>query len=262
MMVGEGRARERGGVGMVVSGQRRTRRNDRSGRWLSHAVLASFAVLLPLVLAACSVPAAPPLRQGTADFSGGELAVHYNRDEYLYNGGVFCPFYGKATRRFPTPNRLLVGYENVFLPGTDPFPCITKIDLSYRGGVRFDLSTLTAYKRIVIEKATLRWTIESAVVKDGSGNPRGIPGGTNATNCVGAVLESKGSIFTEGAYLPGYSLRVGQGDVTSLVTSWVVDKQRNDGFVLVGRDESYQRDNSACLNTIRDVSLHIRFLAP
>jgi hypothetical protein len=38
------------------------------------------------------------------------------------------------------------GRNNIYQPGTDPFPCIVKIDHSYRGGVRFNLSSLVAMK--------------------------------------------------------------------------------------------------------------------
>jgi hypothetical protein len=108
----------------------------------------------------------------------------------------------------------------------------------------------------VIEKAVLTCTVEEAIVKNNAGNPRGVPTGPNATNCVGPVLESSRNIFTGGgSYLPGYSHRVGQGDVTGLVTTWVVNQEPNHGFVLVGLDESFPRNNAACINYITCASI-------
>ena len=218
--------------------------------------MALLLIALPLGLAACTVPAAPALKRGVADFSSTDLSNTYHYEQYRYDGGVFCGFYQYASLYKAPPNRLVVGYNNVFQPGSGPFPCIFKIDHAYRGGVRFDLSSLVSMKQIVIEKAVLTWTIERAYVSDSSGNPRG------SKSCVGAVLESSQNIFTQGAFLPGRSLRIGPGDVTSLVTTWIVDKQPNFGFVLVGLDESYPRNNAECVNIIKDLHLHIDFLIP
>jgi hypothetical protein len=254
-----------GASGMTAPERRPLGMPTQSGRRRIWTARAALVLLPPLLLAACTVPAAPALRRGTADFSPADLSNHYWIDTYVstsnfLNNCALFPVHDQTRR--PPAGRLLVGADNHFDPGTNPFPCILKNDWAYRGGVRFDLSTLVAMKRIVIEKAVLTWTIESAVVRDGDGHRRGVASGPDATNCVDAVLESTRSIFSEGDFLPGLSLRAGQGDVTSLVTTWVVDKARNFGFVLVGLDESYSRNNAACLNTIGNLSLHIDFLAP
>jgi hypothetical protein len=255
----DGKDRHLGGEELVKSTERGQGRLCRVSKRRFNLVgmFGALMILLPL-LAACSVPVSLPLRRYTVTLSPSDLSNHYWNDFYKYET-IGCGFHSTRLTS-PPAGRLLVGADNDFEGGSGPLPCIRKDDLAYRGGVRFDVSGYRNLKRKVVEKATLSWTVESATVRDAAGNRRGVASGPDVTNCVGALLESKKSIFTEGEFLPGYPYRSGQGDVTSLVTSWIVNGDPNYGFVLVGLDESYSRNDAACLNTIGNLKLTITYL--
>lgn len=216
-----------------------------------------LAVVLPLLLAACTPGA--PLSRTTVTLIPSDVVNHYFRDRYRYNGGG-CPFSGPDMPISPPAGRMAVGADNSFDGGTDPFPCITKEDYGYRGGVRFNVSGIQRLDRKVIEKAVLSWTIESSIVRDADGNASGVASGRDVTNCVDELLESSRSIQTEGAFLPGRPYRSGQGDVTGLVTSWIVNGDPNFGFVLIGVDESNSRNSAACVSIVKNLKLTITYL--
>ncbi len=232
-------------VRLALTAPRRTPRANR-------LVLTLLVVLVPLGLAACT-PAMTPRIHATATLGAADVVTHDHYDQYSYRPALgSCP-YGADTERSVPAGTLLVGWDNSFDAGSQPFPCISKLDYAYRGGVRFDLSELQGFAGIIIETATLSWQIDSAIVRDASGNP------TGAANCVGALMESTQSIFTQGAFLPALPYQGGQGDVTGLVQSWVMNGDPNFGFVLVGLNESYNRTNAACVNVLSHFTLTITY---
>jgi hypothetical protein len=219
---------------------------------------ASFALLLGMLslgLAACTVPSAPARPKITASLGASDLVTRFHYERYKYDSGG-CPFFGPLG--FPVQaGTVLVGAANHFEGGSGPFPCILKDDSAYRGGVRFNLAELRSYQGIVIEKATISWTIDRALVRNENGGGSGVASGPDVSNCVGALMEGTKSPFTQGEFLPGLPYRNGRGDVTSIVQSWVMNGDPNWGFVLVGLDESYSRNNAACLNTLSNFKLTI-----
>jgi hypothetical protein len=191
------------------------------------------------------------------------ISNHQQWQTYFYDGFV-C---GHPLRVDPAPppaGSLLVGYDDLFHPDSGPFACIAKLDAAYRGGFRFDLSALTGLRPIVIEKATLTWTIERSLDRSSDGSGVGWRSGAGATNCLGALLESKRSIFVDG-FLPGNFLanafdQRGGVDVTEQVTRWILNGAPNNGFVLKGQNERFGRDNAACMSIVGALRLHITYL--
>lgn len=222
----------------------------------NRAMMALLLIVLPLGLSACA-PATAPRIHATATLGATEFTTHDHYELYNYDSG-FCSFISD-TERFAPAGTVLVGADNFFKGDSGPFACIHKLDYAYRGGVRFNLSEFRSFAGIIVEKATLHWRIDSAAVRDASGNPSGVPNGPDVTNCVGALMESKQSIFTQGSFLPAYPYRSGQGDVTDLVQDWVVRGDPNWGFVLVGLNESYSRNNAACVNVISHLTLTLTY---
>ncbi|MGI8476927.1 MAG: hypothetical protein ACR2OO_11215, partial [Thermomicrobiales bacterium] len=109
--------------------------------------------------------------------------------------------------------------------------------------------------------AVLSWKVERSIVRNAAGiGNSSVASGPNVANCVGALMESTGNISKQGAFLPGIPYRKGQGDVTSLVTSWIVNGDPNYGFVLKGRDETYSRNNAACISILANPRLTITYL--
>lgn len=224
------------------------------------ATLAALAVGLPLLLTACAAPIELPLRSRTVTLAPSSFDTQWYNDVYLSYFGP-CTFLNFGAADAPA-GQIMVGYINDERDvDSGPFYCYRKNDYAYRAGVVFDIRPIQALNRKVVQSATIGWRIRTALVKSGSGATRGIASGPDATNCVGKLLESTTNITKRGKFLPGIDYRGGSGDVTSLVTSWIVNGNPNYGFVLVGKDEGYSRDNAACLNTISNITLTITYLA-
>ena len=224
---------------------------------INRVAIAILLVALPLALAACTP--APALIRHTVVLPASDLVT---RDQWEYYRYCTSSCFSSYREHSAPPGRLLVGADNFFEPGSGPFPSIVKLDYAYRGAVRFNLAEFRNLKQVVVERASINWTIDSALVRTGNGDPSGVASGPDVTNCVGALMEGKQSPFTEGAFLPAYPYRSGKGDVTDLVQDWVMNGVTNWGFVLVGLDESYSRNNAACLNAISNITLTLTYLIP
>ena len=223
---------------------------------MSRTAFALLLVLPPLGLAACTVPAAAPRIHATATLSASDFITRNHYEEYRYDADIgYCQFPPYPSLIVP-PGTVLVGSDNYF---RDNSLCIENYDWAYRAGVRFDLSELRSYAGIIVEKATFSWKIDYAKVEDAGGGFTGVRSGSDVTNCVGALMESKQNLFRQGSFLPGIPYRPGQGDVTGLVQSWVMNGDPNLGFVLVGLNESYSRNNAACVNVISHLTLTINY---
>jgi hypothetical protein len=234
---------------------RRWRRRNRSRA--HRPAFGLLLLLIPLSLAACSVPAAQLRPKITASLGAADIVTRYHNDFYHYESGD-CDFTANHVSSAPV-NGALVGFDNFYKPDSGIFACITKDDDAYRAGVRFNLAEFSHYAGIIVEKATLSWTIDHAMVRGADGGPRGVAGGSDVTNCVGALMEGLQSPFSQGVFLPAVAYRSGQGDVTSLVQSWIMNGDPNWGFVLVGPNESYSRNNGACLNTLSHFILTLTY---
>jgi len=223
---------------------------------INRALMALLLIASPIALAACTAPAVTPRIHATATLGASDFITRNHYDEYHYDGDLgYCQFPPYPSLIVPSES-VLVGSDNYFRDNTF---CIEKYDWAYRAGVRFDLSELRSYAGIIIEKATLSWKIDYAKVEDSNGGYTGVRSGSDVTNCVGALMESKQNLFRKGSFLPGIPYRKGQGDVTSLVQSWVMNGDPNLGFVLVGLNESYSRNNAACVNVISHLTLTINY---
>jgi hypothetical protein len=237
--------------------RQRLAQRGRDARPRRQALSALLLLLIPLSLAACSVPAAQLRPKITASIGAADIVTRYHYDFYNYNSGD-CDFTIDHVYSAPADG-LLVGFDNFFKPDSGIFACITKHDYAYRGAVRFNLAEFRSYAGIVIEKATLSWTTDHAIVRGVDGGARGVASGPDVTNCVGGLMEGLQSPLSQGTFLPAVAYRSGQGDVTGLVQSWVMNGDPNWGFVLVGPNESYNRNNGACLNTLSHFTLTLTY---
>jgi hypothetical protein len=160
-----------------------------------------------------------------------------------------------------------IGYENIYDPGTEPFPCWEYVGNSWLGKVKFDLSSIPADAEV--RSATLRF-------RDG------IPTSVDAEICPQVVYDV-GSSIRSWAYglnpIDRHRTRGHQGvigrrtrdphgwdftnvwDVTSIVVGWREGLYENHGFALIGRDYGYQRNNNTCASVVDTISLDISYIA-
>lgn len=167
------------------------------------------------------------------------------------------------------PDEIVVGFERSYYE--DP---VRNIQHFYRGGIRFDLSSLSALKSKVINKATLNFKIFQSYVRSPDGTPEPFP---NIISCATELYSGTDEwiklVGTEGgtfkAALPVNALiskldRTAPGgfhiDVTEAARQWIVSDDQNVGVVLKGGDETETpARNDACTTRYNGITLDVQY---
>jgi hypothetical protein len=187
------------------------------------------ALVASSLLAACATPwyfrideLQPTEISTSAPGPGGSFGACLKEDPFL-------PFEPPVV---PTPNQqVLVGYDNRFEPGTDPFPCHRIRNSVWRGYVKFPLEQ---YDSIV--SAFLLFDTMRSVDLDRDLYPTvlfaKVPGDSYATR-----VGLSASNWTVGDEVPVRGRRPVEAHVTALVNKWISGAQINDGFVIADDTE-------------------------
>lgn len=189
--------------------------------------------LLGLMLAGCA-----PVRLKTLALTPSAMATA--RSGVTGSKG-FCLSAGEIppSAFSPAASQVLVGFDDYFVAGSDPFPCDDIRALNFRAGVRFDLG---AFDRLSI--ATLRFDTASSIERHGNGTIGTAPGKSLATTLGVAVLPLGSSTempSTNEAGLPGGSAI--SITVSGQVADWVMNGVANNGFVIWGPRPPFDRSN-------------------
>jgi hypothetical protein len=152
--------------------------------------------------------------------------------------------------------RVLVGFDDFFKPGTDPFPCDDIRAVVFRGGVLFDVSQFDS-----IVTADLLFDTVDSVTR--GGGPVGPPPISQATTLGVATQAFTNTMpFDNEASLPaGPAINVG---VSGQVRDWVLKNRPNFGFVLAGPrglvdSSNPPKDNDAKLSWYSNFRLRILY---
>jgi hypothetical protein len=193
---------------------------------------------------------------------------HYNWHlSHEWESASYC-FYtsGLGPSFAPSGTQILVGFENHWDPGTNPFPCWEKIDLAYRTAIKFDMGPLSGKK---LWNATLTFTNQKTNataaapatclseimygVSDWSGatdliqgdSYLDLPTGTNVNVSNPTVHISNSTSY--------------QIDVTDAVRGWLNGSRPNFGFVFRGPREDYVKDNGQCGSFYGNIKLQVEY---
>lgn len=122
----------------------------------------------------------------------------------------------------------MVGFDDFFNPGTDPFPCSDIRDAIFRGGVAFDVSQFDS-----VVSADFLFDTANSVNRSGGETTGQIPPKSVATTLgVGTQAFSPAMPDDNEASLPsGPNIDVG---VSGQVRDWVSKARPNFGFVIWG----------------------------
>lgn len=216
------------------------------------AVLARAAVVLaPLVLGGC--PPGPTLR--TLDLTPVNLSTGTSgaagAEGWCVSAGSVPP-----TTFSPGRGQVIVGFDDYFQPGAQPFPCNHLRDDVFRAGVQFDLSQ---FKKVGI--ATLSFDTVASVSR-ANGETVGTSPPTSFATTLGVGTQPFSAAFpdTNEVSLPaGPTVSVGVG---SQVSAWVTNPASNFGFVIWGPRgpvnlSNPPEDNDAQVSTYQNFHLSV-----
>ena len=236
------------------------------------AAALGIAAVLGLLAAPGAAPAGDVTIRGPQTFTPIVL-------DHDFNMPPWCGLRTRGTAPLWSggPGQVVVGYDNLYDPGTDPLPCWERIDHAYRGHVLFKTEHMARYRRGVHAGFTnaelLFRLVEGERSENGIAYERaswsaaaqlGVVTGPWSASGVDAVVGG----FPATTFLralptgskPG-GVRVGEHSfrvpVTSMVVDWVCGKRPNRGFVLRGPDESFADDNDHYVSRYRDFRLRL-----
>ena len=209
---------------------------------------------------------------GLVNFSTVNLPMtgyHWNYHfSHEWENATYC-FYsrGLGPSFSPSGSQILVGFEDFWDPGTNPFPCWEKIDHAYRTAISFDMGPLAGKK---LWNATLTFTNQKTVA-----TIFGAPATCLSEIMLGNSDWSGATDLIQGdSYL---DLPTGTGvnvnnptvhitnstaykiDVTDAVRSWLNGSRPNFGFVFRGPRENYAKDNDQCGSFFGDIKLTVEY---
>jgi hypothetical protein len=179
------------------------------------------------------------LATGTSGVAGAE--------GYCLSGGSVPP-----VAFSPGPGQVLVGFDDFFQPGAQPFPCDHLRDANFRAGVQFDLSK---FSKVGI--ATLTFDTVDFVAR-ANGETTGSSPPTSVATTLGVGTQAFSAAFpdTDEVSLPGGpTVSVGVGNQ---VSNWVTSPGSNFGFVISGPRASIDPNNPPKDNDAR-VSFYANF---
>jgi hypothetical protein len=129
----------------------------------------------------------------------------------------------------PGPNEVMVGFDDFFNPGTDPFPCKSVRASVFRGGVVFDLSQFDS-----IVAANLLFNVDNSLDRSGGEATGQSPPQSVATTLgMGTQAFSRTMPDDNEATLPSTTPSIDVG-VSTQVRQWISHSHTNFGFVIGG----------------------------
>jgi|SRR6516162_3918791 hypothetical protein len=219
---------------------------------MNHLLVAIFLLLL----AGCSTVNSITLNLAPTGLN--PFAITWN-GEHRHTFGFWCGILtvGTGPSFSAGDGETLSGFEDLFDPGTDPFPCVVHAVNLYRGLVAFDLSQFDT-----IVSADLKFTVDSSIARNGELVGQNPPA-CNATT-LGMVSTSDLRSFDNPVSLPpcGPSLDVG---VSDQVRQWIGSPpgHPNFGFVIAGPQldipDNLPDDNSAAITWYGNFQLNVLY---
>jgi hypothetical protein len=126
------------------------------------------------------------------------------------------------------PGQILVGFDDYFKKGTEPFPCDDVRNAIFRGGLLFNLGPFDS-----IVSASLLFDAAASVLRQGGGSVGTIPGKSFATTLGVATQAFSSKMLDDNVVSLGTSANTDIG-VTSQVKDWIEKARPNFGFVVGG----------------------------
>lgn len=216
------------------------------------AILArAWVVLAPLILGGC--PPANTLK--TLDLAPVNLATGTSGVAGA-NGWCTSPGSVPPTTFSPGRGQAIVGFDDYFQPGAQPFPCNHLRDDIFRAGVQFDL---LKFKQVGV--ATLSFDTVNSVSR-ANGETVGTSPPTSFATTLGVGTQPFSAAFpdTNEVSLPsGPTVSVAVG---TQVSAWVMNPASNFGFVIGGPRgpvnlSNPPEDNDAQISTYQNFHLTV-----
>jgi hypothetical protein len=196
-----------------------------------------WLIAVPILLLLCG-SCTTPLTTKTITLN--PTMVNYS-DEYWDSSSTWCsvPLPGQGVPLYGTgpppvgPWQAFAGYQDIYEPGAQPFPCNYNQQNLYRGQVAFDLSQ---FKEIL--GAQLVFNVAQSMHSNGGVNQDNPP--VNYANTLG--MSTGTSNGDNGPYYWNYDNPAGfscQGTkctipVRTQVTQWLTGAHANNGFIIAG----------------------------
>jgi hypothetical protein len=158
----------------------------------------------------------------------------------------------------PGAGRAMVGFDDFFDPGSDPYPCDDIRAVNFQAGILFDVSQFDS----IVTADLLFDTVDSVVRTGGETIGTTTPTSHATTLGVGTQAFTSALPFDNDALLPaGPNLNIG---VTSQVRDWVDGTRSNFGFVVAGprgpiSKSSPPKDNDAKVSWYSNFRLRVTY---
>lgn len=209
------------------------------------------SLLVAIVLSACGTTKSRTITLQPMDV----LTTSHLDHEYQNNPVYGCLFTrGLQARRAPF-NQVLVGFDDFWDPGTEPFPCYEKIDVAYRGAVRFDLPAVPHFVDATLHFDLLDTRFPMIDLGSNTSCAARLSIATvDWSNGFGDLIPAEDFVT-----LPPDSA-AGNVGVAPVVRQWLQGIRPNFGFVLVGRDEGTPQETKACLSRYGNFRLDLLVL--
>lgn len=192
-----------------------------------------LCLLLGAAVTACTPVRLKTLTLAPLSFATGTSGVTGSKGYCLSAGKIPLSAFS------PGAGQVMVGFDDYFAPGTDPFPCDDIRTVNFRAVVLFDLS---AFDRLSI--ATLKFDTASSIERNGGGTRGTVPGKSFATMLgVGTLpfgTSSQLPSINEASLPAGSAISI---TVSSQVADWVMNGVANNGFVIWGPRGPFDRSN-------------------
>ena len=187
----------------------------------------TFAMLMLLMITLSGCDKCSPVILKTLELQPGRIA---NGAPGVRGSSGWCLSAGNPppTSFSPGPRQVMVGFDNFFEAGSDPFPCDDIRAQVFRGAVPFDVSQFDS-----VVSAELLFDTQGSIIRSGGETTSTSPPTSHATTLGVATPPLTANLFfdNDASLAGGPNINIG---VSSQVRDWVDKSKPNLGFVLAG----------------------------